>query len=116
MRKQSVQQVSPSPSVHGGAERRCNCRSRVFDALGGRHDVRSRQSSCGRPVLVTSRSRTEYLASAVILWVAIWIARSSTLDASAFDDMVPILGGGTFFFVVIIPAARFRRSGQPPPT
>ena len=48
---------------------------------------------------------TEYLASAVILWVAIWIATAGTLDESAFDDMIPILGGGTVFFVVILPAA-----------
>jgi len=57
-------------------------------------------------------TRTEYLVSAVILWVAIWIATAGTLDDSAFDDMVPILGGGTFFFVVIIPAALFRRPRQ----
>ena len=55
-------------------------------------------------------TRTEYLVSAVILWVAIWIASASALDDSAFDDMVPILGGGTFFFVVILPAGLFHRS------
>ena len=54
-------------------------------------------------------TRTEYLVSAVILWVAIWIATAGTLDESAFDDMVPILGGGTVFFVVILPAGLFRR-------
>jgi hypothetical protein len=58
---------------------------------------------------VTRRTEYEYLAAAVILWVAIWIASASALDASAFDDMVPILGGGTFFFVVIIPAGLFHR-------
>jgi len=58
---------------------------------------------------VTRRTECEYLAAAVILWVAIWIATASVLDASAFDDMVAILGGGTFFFVVILPAGRFRR-------
>jgi hypothetical protein len=63
-------------------------------------------------VLVTKRTEYEYLASAVILWVAIWIATASALDASAFDDMVPILGGGTFFFVVILPAGLFHRSRQ----
>jgi hypothetical protein len=46
-------------------------------------------------VLVTRRTEYEYLAAAVSLWVAIWIATGSVLDASAFDDMVPILGGGT---------------------
>jgi hypothetical protein len=53
--------------------------------------------------------RTEYIAAAVILWVAIWITTATTLDESAFDDMIPILGGGTFFFVVIVPAGLFRR-------
>jgi hypothetical protein len=57
-------------------------------------------------------ARTEYLAAAVILWVAIWIATASTLDESAFDDMIPILGGGTVFFVVILPAGLFRRSRE----
>jgi hypothetical protein len=57
-------------------------------------------------------TRTEYLVSAVILWVAIWIATAATVDESAFDDMVPILGGGTFFFVVILPAGLFRRPRQ----
>jgi hypothetical protein len=57
---------------------------------------------------VTRRTEYEYLASAVILWVAIWISTASVLDASAFDDMVPILGG-TFFFVVILPAGLFHR-------
>ena len=58
---------------------------------------------------MTRRTEYEYLASAVILWAAIWIATASVLDASAFDDMVPILGGGTVVFVVILPAALFRR-------
>jgi hypothetical protein len=57
-------------------------------------------------------TRTEYLAAAVILWVAIWIATAATLDESAFDDMIPILGGGTFFFLVILPAGLFRRSRE----
>jgi hypothetical protein len=64
----------------------------------------------GKLVLVSTR--TEYLVSAVILWVAIWIATAATVDESAFDDMVPILGGGTVFFVVILPAALFRRPRQ----
>ena len=63
-----------------------------------------------RVKLVLVTTRTEYLASAVILWVAIWIATALVLDGGAFDDMVPILGGGTVFFVVILPAALFRRS------
>jgi hypothetical protein len=69
-----------------------------------------RQIKLWKPVFVTRRTEYEYLASAVILWVAIWIATVSVLDASAFDDMVPILGGGTVFFVVLLPAALFRRS------
>jgi hypothetical protein len=64
----------------------------------------------GKLVLVSTR--TEYLVSAVILWVAIWIATALTVDESAFDDMVPIFGGGTVFFVVILPAALFRRPRQ----
>jgi hypothetical protein len=58
---------------------------------------------------VSRRTEYEYLAATVILWVAIWITTAGALDASAFDDMVPILGGGTFFFVVIIPAWLFHR-------
>ena len=64
----------------------------------------------GRLVFVTTR--TEYLASAVILWAAIWIATAGVLDEAAFDDMVPILGGGTVFFVAILPAGLFRRSRE----
>ena len=64
----------------------------------------------GKLVLVSTR--TEYLVSAVILWVAIWMATAGVLDESAFDDTVPILGGGTVFFVVILPAALFRRPRQ----
>ena len=62
----------------------------------------------GKLVLVSAR--TEYLVSSAILWAAIWIATAQVLDESAFDDMVPILGGGTVFFVVILPAALYRRS------
>ena len=58
---------------------------------------------------MTTRTRMEYLASAAILWAAIWIATAGILDQSAFNDMVPILGGGTVFFVVILPAALFRQ-------
>ena len=64
----------------------------------------------GKLVLVTTR--TEYLAAAVILWVAIWIATTLVLDESAVADMVPTLGGGTVFFVVILPAALIRPSRQ----
>ena len=63
---------------------------------------------------MSKRTEYEYLASAVILWVAIWIATAGVLDESAFDAMVPILGGGTFFFVVILPAGLFRRPRQWP--
>jgi hypothetical protein len=71
-----------------------------------------RQIKLWKLILVSRRTEYEYLASAVILWVAIWIATASVLDASAFDDMVPILGGGTFFFVVILPAGLFHRSRE----
>jgi hypothetical protein len=54
-------------------------------------------------------TRTEYLVSAVILWVVIWIATASTVNETEFNDMVSILGGGAFFFVVILPAGLFRR-------
>jgi hypothetical protein len=37
----------------------------------------------------------EYLVAAAILWASIWITTASVLDQSPFDDMVPILGGGT---------------------
>jgi hypothetical protein len=59
---------------------------------------------------VTTRTKYEYLASAVILWAAIWLAAAGVLDGAAFDDMIPMLGGGTVFFVVILPAGLFRRS------
>jgi hypothetical protein len=71
-----------------------------------------RQIKLWKLVLVTRRTEYEYLASAVILWVAIWISTASVLDASAFDDMVPILGGGTVISVVILPAGLFHRSRQ----
>jgi hypothetical protein len=50
----------------------------------------------------------------LILWVAIWIATAGVLDDAAFDDMVPILGGGTVFFVVILPAGLFHRPRKRP--
>ena len=69
-----------------------------------------RRSKLRKLVLVTKRTEYEYLAAAVILWVAIWISTAGVLDDAAFDDMVPILGGGTFFFLVILPAGLFHRS------
>jgi hypothetical protein len=64
----------------------------------GRHD------SAG----AVKKSRNEYLVAATIIWVAIWLATGSLAD-NEFDDLIPILGGGTFFFIVIVPAAFFRK-------
>ena len=69
-------------------------------------------SELGKLTLVTKRDEYAYFAAAVIIWVATWIATASALDDSAFDDMVPILGGATFFFLVIIPAGLFHRPRQ----
>jgi len=55
---------------------------------------------------VVKRQRLEYLIAATIIWVAIWLSTASLDDD--FDEMIPILGGGTFFFLVIIPAGVFR--------
>ena len=56
-----------------------------------------------------SRTGVYYTVSAAILWAAIWIATAIAIDASAFDEMIPILGAGTALFVVVLPAALFRR-------
>ena len=56
-----------------------------------------------------NRTRNEYLIGAAIVWAAIWVATASVLDDHAFNDMIPILGGGTVFFVVLVPAALFRK-------
>ena len=55
---------------------------------------------------VAKRKRIEYLIGATVVWVAIWAATAGVADD--FDEMIPILGGGTFFFIVIVPAALFR--------
>lgn len=54
----------------------------------------------------SKRKRIEYVIAATVVWVAIWVATASVADD--FDEMIPILGGGTVFFIVIIPAALFR--------
>jgi hypothetical protein len=55
---------------------------------------------------VAKRTRVEYVIAATVVWVAIWAATAGVADD--FDEMIPILGGGTFFFIVIVPAALFR--------
>ena len=55
-----------------------------------------------------SRSRNRYLVAATIVWVAIWVATGSVAD-DEFNDMIPILGGGTVFFLALVPAAFFRK-------
>jgi hypothetical protein len=40
--------------------------------------------------------------------VAIW-AETGAVAGDAFDDLIPILGGGTVFFIVLVPAAFFRK-------
>lgn len=61
---------------------------------------------------MNKRTRNEYVIAAAVVWAAIWIATASVAD-SAFDDMIPILGGGTVFFVVLVPAALFRNAKAP---
>jgi hypothetical protein len=55
---------------------------------------------------VARRKRIEYVIAAAVIWVAIWAATAGVADD--FDELIPILGGGTFFFIVIVPAALFR--------
>lgn len=55
-----------------------------------------------------NKSRNRYVIAAAIVWAAIWVATASVAD-NAFDDMIPILGGGTVFFVILVPAALFRK-------
>jgi hypothetical protein len=68
------------------------------------HDDGGQHGSAG----ALRKSRNIYLVAATIIWVAIWLATGSVAD-NEFDDMIPILGGGTFFFIVIVPAAFFRQ-------
>jgi hypothetical protein len=62
---------------------------------------------------VAKRKRIEYVIAATIVWVAIWAATAGVADD--FDELIPILGGGTFFFIVIVPAALFRERRQAAP-
>ena len=52
--------------------------------------------------------RNTYLIASAVVWAAIWVATAAVAD-DAFDDMIPILGGGTVFFIVLVPAALFRK-------
>jgi hypothetical protein len=47
--------------------------------------------------------------AAAVVWAAIWVATATVVADSEFDDMIPILGGGTVFFIVLVPAALFRK-------
>ena len=42
-----------------------------------------------------STSRNTYLIAAAVVWAAIWVATGAVLADDAFNDMIPILGGGT---------------------
>jgi hypothetical protein len=56
-----------------------------------------------------SKSRNQYVIAAAVVWAAIWVATSAVLADNEFNDMIPILGGGTVFFIVLVPAALFRK-------
>jgi hypothetical protein len=56
-----------------------------------------------------SKSRNQYVIAAAVVWAAIWVATAGVLADNEFDDMIPILGGGTVFFIVLVPAALFRK-------
>ena len=68
------------------------------------HDDGGRHGGAG----AVSKSRNTYLVAAAVVWVAIWVATGSVAD-DEFNDMIPILGGGTVFFIVLVPAAFFRK-------
>jgi hypothetical protein len=53
-----------------------------------------------------NKSRNTYLIAATVVWAAIWVATGVIAD-NEFDDMIPILGGGTVFFIVLVPATSF---------
>jgi len=55
---------------------------------------------------LVNRSRNTYVIAAAIVWAAIWLATGEVAD-DEFNDMIPILGGGTVFFVILVPAALF---------
>jgi hypothetical protein len=55
-----------------------------------------------------TKAGNQYVIAAAIMWAAIWVATAGVAD-NEFDDMIPILGGGTFFFIVLVPAALFRK-------
>jgi hypothetical protein len=62
-----------------------------------------------RRVVVNDKNRIEYLVGSTIVWVAIWISTGAVVSGHEFDEMIPILGGGTLFFIVLVPAALFRK-------
>ena len=54
-----------------------------------------------------TKSRNTYVIAAAVVWAAIWLATAMVAD-NEFDDMIPILRGGTVFFIILVPAALFR--------
>jgi hypothetical protein len=58
-----------------------------------------------------NKSRNTYLIAATVVWVAIWVATGVVAD-NEFDDIIPILGGGTVFFIVLVPATLFRKRDE----
>lgn len=54
-----------------------------------------------------NKSRNTYVIAAAVVWAAIWLATGVVAD-DAFDELIPILGGGTVFFIVLVPAMFFR--------
>jgi len=60
------------------------------------------------PPLEVNKRRNQYVIAAAVVWAAIWVATAS-VAGDEFDDMIPILGGGTVFFIILVPAALFRK-------
>ena len=58
-----------------------------------------------------NKSGNRYVIAAAVVWAAIWVATGLVAD-NKFDDMIPILGGGTVFFIVLVPATLFPKSDE----
>jgi drug/metabolite transporter (DMT)-like permease len=59
-----------------------------------------------------NKIRNQYVIAAAVVWAAIWVATGVVAD-NEFDDMIPILGGGTVFLLILVPAALFRKRPEP---
>ena len=55
-----------------------------------------------------NKSGNQYVIAAAVVWSGIWVATGLVAD-NEFNDMIPILGGGTVFFIILVPAAFFRK-------